>query len=783
MKIFNEKGSKDRLLEMFQKVNKVKLNEDIMANEGNLMKNSLDALVNGDVTIKETSTEVNGNMNDVTITATDDGNNELMFKFRITGGEGDQEGIFNVSDAIILEFKFIGKGFEVEAGKGEMVIDRLSAERKEDIKNIVADYVKFGEEQPGMDEVYEEAIRKIDSVPYKGGSERMQKHKAYADQKPVNNNVRVSSDQLEKFIKEEFGDLPPEYINPEDIEQGFDVAKYTEKDDEGEPLVDPDTIQPSDEEEVPEDVKRIILQAYDNLVQKAERERRYNYSPTQLEVEDEILNITGQKVVKEKKRVFPKEAEPFLEGSVADYIIPDVIAKNSYNKLSFEKKSEYVFRAKNYIEQQIGSEAYFGLPEKERNSLIAQYANNLFISDMEQMNESEKKDYPTELGKEFKPDSDYPGAKKKYKSKKVKIKEEEEKEEDDGMSFEPKGDEVEQLAQEKEKVGDVLPGGLADDKSPQEFDPEQISMGIKVEMEHTDNPMTALEIAMDHLAEFPDYYTRLDAMEKEAEKEHGEGEEESETDDEEKTDVLLGYEPKNVGDEMDEEYDFAAAEREYEDKDAYDKYMKYAEKDFNSLRDTEKDEYFQLWNQFKGAEKMNEVDYEGGEKQLSDFVDEPGSTEIWYAKPDVFKYLIWGYDELMKNYPDKMPDPNNLEKTHSLIGTIAETDPERIFDKLNTWGGEEEYELLQRKGVHHTSMSIGDIIKMGNKILMVDGYGFKELNSTPDNTNTTGNIEFGNASISEAEIKKARQALNKRGLNEGMSKKEATQILIKHYIK
>ena len=46
---------------------------------------------------------------------------------------------------------------------------------------------------------------------------------------------------------------------------------------------------------------------------------------------------------------------------------------------------------------------------------------------------------------------------------------------------------------------------------------KQISMGKKVELEHTDNPAIAKEIAMDHLAEFPDYYTRLAKLEKQAE--------------------------------------------------------------------------------------------------------------------------------------------------------------------------------------------------------------------------------------------------------------------------
>ncbi len=44
-------------------------------------------------------------------------------------------------------------------------------------------------------------------------------------------------------------------------------------------------------------------------------------------------------------------------------------------------------------------------------------------------------------------------------------------------------------------------------------------MGIKVESEHATNKMIALELTMDHLEEFPYYYTRLEKMENEAERE------------------------------------------------------------------------------------------------------------------------------------------------------------------------------------------------------------------------------------------------------------------------
>jgi len=51
------------------------------------------------------------------------------------------------------------------------------------------------------------------------------------------------------------------------------------------------------------------------------------------------------------------------------------------------------------------------------------------------------------------------------------------------------------------------------------YNPEELSKGIEIEMEHTTNKVIAERIARDHLAEFSDYYTRLIKMEKEAENE------------------------------------------------------------------------------------------------------------------------------------------------------------------------------------------------------------------------------------------------------------------------
>jgi hypothetical protein len=75
-------------------------------------------------------------------------------------------------------------------------------------------------------------------------------------------------------------------------------------------------------------------------------------------------------------------------------------------------------------------------------------------------------------------------------------------------------------AEEAKKIGEEL--GIDWSK----FDVEQFRMGMDVELEHgtrdphtnvtNDDPLVTGKIALAHLNEFADYYTRLDEMEKEA---------------------------------------------------------------------------------------------------------------------------------------------------------------------------------------------------------------------------------------------------------------------------
>lgn len=54
-----------------------------------------------------------------------------------------------------------------------------------------------------------------------------------------------------------------------------------------------------------------------------------------------------------------------------------------------------------------------------------------------------------------------------------------------------------------------IPGGKGENLKPEDVNQNELKVGIEVEYEHTNNETIATEIALDHLAENPKYYTDL----------------------------------------------------------------------------------------------------------------------------------------------------------------------------------------------------------------------------------------------------------------------------------
>ncbi len=730
MKIYKEKGSKERLIEMMQKVNKVKLNE--VMGQGydpqNVLAMAFDDLKNKRLNMKHTSTQAENDVSYVELVTTDKNGNDITFTFKAIVNEGDQEGVFDIADIGLENFTFDpSTGGESVEISGDM-LKRFNLQHKNEMLDVVKEYMDVNDETSGTeDSLYEDAIRLIDTVPYRGGSERMVTHKQYADQKPTNDALRVKAPELDKFVNETkytpetrkniidyfariWSKDPILRTNPKFVEALGKYLAYTwddfnklsddelqyiwDKSDEISNLSEAfgpeeknlmnreisrfrnvikpkDVAEPEPEEpagDVPEDKKQMILAAYDNIVK---RSGNPNYAPTTQEIQAELKKMSGV-APEPPKRTYPSMAEPFLENSNLGGNA-DALVNMQYANASPETKEMIIKIAADKVDLDLGVKK-FQMPKQEYFNLIKTEAMKLFAFGLSKMNE-DVEDYPKEMGKEFSPEKQYDKKKKKY-SKKIKLKEEEavadkgtgrnlnigdvvtvdglggeyqvgvvhsegkpflmpfdmqkkeanpqhkiyltslnnprltkvldysetqggfmsESEEDDVEKPQPstdqdldlnkggenvetpeqKDDDIAQLAQDKEKVGDMIQGGKADDKSPLDFDLDQLEKGVDVEMEHTDNPLLAFEIAMDHLTENPEYYTVKDTPEDSAQVgaasdavgQDGEKSEEPENKegDDEMTNMLLGFKPMNVGDGMEDDEEHEEGETPEEEK-------------------------------------------------------------------------------------------------------------------------------------------------------------------------------------------------------------------------
>ena len=94
-----------------------------------------------------------------------------------------------------------------------------------------------------------------------------------------------------------------------------------------------------------------------------------------------------------------------------------------------------------------------------------------------------------------------------------------------------------------------------------------------------------------------------------------------------------------------------------------------------------------------------------------------GDTEIWYQTRETWE----GSPRIAKK---------SLEKTHVKLGSIAMTDKESIFREMQGefWSPEgEARDLIRKKGLVHTSMSVNDVVKIGSRAWRVAGFGFEEI--------------------------------------------------------
>jgi hypothetical protein len=100
-------------------------------------------------------------------------------------------------------------------------------------------------------------------------------------------------------------------------------------------------------------------------------------------------------------------------------------------------------------------------------------------------------------------------------------------------------------------------------------------------------------------------------------------------------------------------------------------------------------------------------------KSLND-VYPKGNTKIWYATNPTFLPEVY----------------KPITETHTLLGEVDMTDLDEIFYKMQgeIWSPEgEARELIIRKGLNHTSMSVGDVVEMDGELFVCDRVGWNKV--------------------------------------------------------
>ena len=441
MKIYTPIGSKTRLFEMMQNVNKVKLNENAydVGTQNNILETEFNKLIQGQLKVKQSNTQTNGDKTFVELDCNDENNNNVKFRFELSSSEGDQEGIFNVNAATMSNFTFI----DASGGNNIEIIDdglrEFNAEHSDDILNVASDNADFETKEPEIDEAFLEAAKKIDSYPFGGTPRTMQTSRSYADQKPTNPKLRVKAPELEKIVDEELITTPYSINIPERKrkmiltavdnlrkkgENGF--RKFTTKEINAEVQkiknlrlsdIDEEFIGATDSKspvgstsnsDNSSDDKRLAIKSAIESLKKVYPYHTFNAK----QVYDEIKRMKREaKNIKEEINILEPKAGDYNTGGLEKY---DDIPQKAFNNLPQNNKNEIIEQAIDYVNDQLEKmgTSREQMPRDQYTAYIRKIAQIMFEKDQMRMNE-EKDEYPDPIGKKFKAKSTYPKPRKK----------------------------------------------------------------------------------------------------------------------------------------------------------------------------------------------------------------------------------------------------------------------------------------------------------------------------------------------------------------------------------
>ena len=160
-------------INLMQKINKITINETVFdknTGEGALYS-SFELFLKNELNIINTNTTVSADETYLTLLTNDDNGNEITFNFKVITDKSNQDGVFSISDAKLIEFSYASSTGGDTITIDETGLQKFNQKYVNQLINIVSNYIDIEEQQPDDEEslyeddrLFENAVKKIDSI-------------------------------------------------------------------------------------------------------------------------------------------------------------------------------------------------------------------------------------------------------------------------------------------------------------------------------------------------------------------------------------------------------------------------------------------------------------------------------------------------------------------------------------------------------------------------------------------------------------------------------------------